>query len=425
MLKTACGAGSSGRFLLHMGCLRFLMPVVACAALAGCRGEHMPQPEAKAAPGIGEREAREITLRAVVLSRFEEQIDVSGTLAADEQMMLATKVAGRLASIGVDLSSPVKRQQVVAQIETTEYELGVQQAEAALAQARALLGLPAGSASAEVDVDRTAIVRQARATLVEARANAGRVDVLSREGLSPEAERDAVQATLARAEAGLESARQEVQLRQAQVRQRESELMVARQRLADTAIRSPIDGYVQLRRASVGEYLAVGAAVAEVVRTDPLRLQLAVPEREAMLVKPGQAVRVSRDATDPRISPDSRTGRVARLAPRLDADSRSLLIEADIANADGQLRAGNFVHAQIVVGEREVLTLPENAVVTFAGLQKVLLVENGKAVARPVTTGAKRGGDLEITSGVQVGEMVVESPGSLQHGAPVRPRGEE
>jgi RND family efflux transporter MFP subunit len=216
-----------------------------------------------------------------------------------------------------------------------------------------------------------------------------------------------------------------VRLRQAQVRQRQSELRVARQRLADTAIRSPIDGYVQLRRASVGEYLAAGAMVVEVVRTDPLRLRLAVPERESTLVKTGQAVRVSRDAADPRVSGDSRTGSVARLAPGLDADSRTLLIEADIANPEGKLRPGNFVHAQIVVGEREVPTLPQNAVVTFAGIQKVLLVRDGKAVERAITTGAKRDDDLEITSGVLVGEMVVESPGSLQQGELVRQRGEE
>jgi HlyD family secretion protein len=399
--------------------------VAALIALASCQGEQTPQAEAQAARGKSEADAREVTLRPVVLSRFEQQIDISGTLAADEQVMLATKVAGRLASIGVDLASAVKRDQVVAQIETTDYELGVQQAEAALAQARALLGLPAATSPGTIDIDGTAVVRQARATLGEARANAARVEALAREGLSPEADRDSAQATLARAEAGLESAREEVRLRQAQVRQRESELRVARQRLADTAIRSPIDGYVQLRRASVGEYLAAGATVAEVVRIDPLRLRLAVPEREATLVKAGQAVRVSLEAADPQVPPDAREGRVARLAPGLDADSRSLLIEADIPNTEGQLRPGNFVHAQIVVGEREVPTLPETAIVTFAGLQKVLLVKDGKAVERPVTTGVKRGGDIEITSGVQVGEMVVEAPGALQQGEPVRPRGEK
>jgi RND family efflux transporter MFP subunit len=400
-----------------------VIPCVALAILASCQTDQTPRAEGKAARGQSEADAREVTLRPVVLSRFEQRIDISGTLAADEQVMLATKVAGRLASISVDLASPVKRGEVVAQIETTDYELGVQQAEAALAQARALLGVPPGTAPNQIDVDSTTVVRQAQATLGEARANAARIEVLAREGLSPEAERDAARAALARAEAGLESAREEVRLRQAQVRQRESELRVARQLLADASIRSPIDGYVQLRRASVGEYLAAGATIAEVVRIDPLRLRLAVPEREAASVRVGQPVRVTLDSADPGVPADSRSGSVARLAPGLDADSRSLLIEADIPNPEGQLRPGNFVHAQIVVGEREVATLPQSAIVTFAGLQKVLLVKDGKAVERPVTTGARRGEDIEITSGVQVGEMVVEAPGSLQQGQPVRARG--
>jgi multidrug efflux pump subunit AcrA (membrane-fusion protein) len=136
-----------------------LLFIAACAALAGCQGEQMLHAEARSARGTGELAAREITLRPVVLSRFEQQIDISGTLAADEQVMLATKVAGRLASITVDLSSRVKREQVVAEIETTEYDLGVQQAEAALAQARALLGVPVGNESHAIDIDGTAPMR--------------------------------------------------------------------------------------------------------------------------------------------------------------------------------------------------------------------------------------------------------------------------
>ena len=391
-------------------------------AVLACQADPTPRAEAKAGSGATPRaDAREVQLSPVTSSRFEQTIEISGTLAADERVMIATKVTGRLASIAVDLSSPVKQGQVVAQIETTDYELGVQQADAALAQARAVLGLAPAMSPADVDVDATAVVRQARATLGEATANAARLEALAREGISPEADRDSAEATLARAEAGLQSAREEVRLRQAQVRQRESELRVARQRLADASIRSPIDGYVQSRRANVGEYMAAGATIADVVRVDPLRLRLAVPEREAVLVKAGQSVRVSLEGTDAPGTPPVENGRVARLAPGLDAESRSLLIEADIPNP-GHLRPGNFVHAAIVVGDREVPTVPESAIVTFAGLQKVIMVKDGKAVERPVTTGARRAKDIEISSGLELGELVVENPGTLQQGEPVRVR---
>jgi hypothetical protein len=115
---------------------------------------------------------------------------------------------------------------------------------------------------------------------------------------------------------------------------------------------------------------------------------------------------------------EKHTGVVARLAPSLDPQSRSLLIEADIQNP-GSLRPGNFVQARIIIGERRALTVPASAVVTFAGLQKVILVEDGKAVERPVTTGDVQGDRIEITTGVRDGEQVVEVPGALQQGQPV------
>jgi HlyD family secretion protein len=388
-------------------------------ALGACQSEAKPQPEADGRAGA-KPAAREVRLARVTASTFEQVIEIAGTLAADDQVTLATKVPGRLATIDVDMSSPVKQGQKIAQIETTDYELGVQQAQAALGQSRAQLGMPAQGRGEKPDIDATALVRQARATLEEARANQTRLAKLADEGLTPQADLDSARATLLRAEASLESAREEVRLRQAQVRQRESELEIARQRLADTAIRSPLDGFVQARRASQGEYLAAGAAVAEVVRIDPLRLRLAVPEREAISLKSGQAVhvRVTGQSGPPEMQVEY-TGVVARLAPSLDAQSRSLLIEADIENP-GTLRPGNFVQARIIVGQREVLTVPQTAIVTFAGLQKVILVEDGKAVERPVTTGDARGDAIEIVSGVRAGERVVDTPGLLQQGQPVR-----
>jgi HlyD family secretion protein len=384
---------------------------------AGCQSDSRPRAEASAGARSAEATgSREVRLARVSRSTFEQVIDVAGTLAADDQVVLATKVAGRLGTIAVDLASPVKEGQLIAQIETADYESGVEQAEAALGQARAQLGLPSSGQQGRLDVDATAIVRQALATLEEARANEARLVLLAGEGLAPQADLDAARAARLRAEALLQSAREEVRLRQAQVRQRESELEIARRRLADTAIRSPLDGFVQARRASKGEYLAAGAAVAEVVRIDPLRLRLAVPEREAISLKAGQLVRVR--VSGQSAGPEEHSGVVARLAPSLDTQSRSLLIEADIENP-GTLRPGNFVQASIVVGQRSVPTVPESAVVTFAGLQKVILVEGGKAVERPVTTGDVRGGRIEIRTGVEEGEAVVAEPGSLQQGQPV------
>jgi RND family efflux transporter MFP subunit len=396
--------------------LQFLLISLGISS-AACRPDAQPRAE-ETARAAEARPAREVQLEKVQLAELEQQIEVSGTLAADAQVTLAAKVPGRIASIAVDLSSAVKEGQVVAQIDATDYEIGVQQAAAALAQARAQLGLWGRGADVRVDIDATPVVRQARATLEEARANSVRQQALSEQGLSPEAELTTARASLARAEAALETARQEVQLRLAEAAQRESDLAIARQRLSDTVIRSPIDGFVQTRWVNRGEYLAAGARVVDVVRIQPLRLRLALPEREAGSVAPGQAVLVTLDGAAADAGASVR-GVVARVAPGLDAETRSLLIEADIPNP-GSLRPGHFVRARIAVGVRRVPTVSRAALVSFAGLEKVLRVSDGKVVEAPVTIGATQGDRVEIVRGLAAGELVVSTPGSLQQGQAVR-----
>jgi RND family efflux transporter MFP subunit len=169
-----------------------------------------------------------------------------------------------------------------------------------------------------------------------------------------------------------------------------------------------------MRRANVGEYLAAGAPIADLVRIDPLRLRVALPELEAADVRQGQPVRVS-------IQGDQTTysGTVARIAPSIDQKSRTLLVESDIKNP-GHLRPGSLVRAEIVVTSKPAPTIPESALIRFAGLSKVITVENGKAKEKTVTTGKKAGDRVEVVSGLKAGEAVVDKPGSLQQGQPVR-----
>jgi RND family efflux transporter MFP subunit len=164
----------------------------------------------------------------------------------------------------------------------------------------------------------------------------------------------------------------------------------------------------------VGQYLAAGAPIVDIVRIDPLRLRVAIPELEAAGVRAGQPVRV-------RLQGDSAVyaGTVARLAPAIDPQSRTLLVESDIKNP-GHLRPGSLVSAQIVVSSKPAPAVPASAIVRFAGLAKVITVEDGKAKEKQVTTGKTSGDLVEIVSGLSAGESVVARPGSLQQGQPVR-----
>ena len=168
------------------------------------------------------------------------------------------------------------------------------------------------------------------------------------------------------------------------------------------------------KRASVGEYLAAGAPVVDIVRMDPLRLRAEVPERDAGNVRSGQNVRVTIDGDN-----NVYVGQVMRLSPVIAQQTRMLMVEADVHN-NGRLRPGAFAHAEIVTNNAKMaVTVPNNAIVTFAGIEKVIVVQNGKALEKPVTTGRRSGEWTEIVAGVNVGDQVVIDPGNLQSGQPI------
>jgi RND family efflux transporter MFP subunit len=339
----------------------------------------------------------------------------TGTLAAEDQVVLGFQVPGRLSELLVDLGSRVRRGQPLARLDPTDFRLRVEQAEAALRQARVRVGLTPEGTDNRVNIEETAVVAQARAVLVEARLTRERMVKLWEQQLVARAQLDAAVAALQVAEARYQDAVEEVRNRQAVLAQRRSELELARQQLADTTLTSPIDGAVRERRASVGQYLAAGTPVATVVQLDPLRLRVAVPERDAADVRPGQNVRLT-------VEGDSASygGRVVRLSPAIEEQSRTLLVEAEIPNPRGALRPGAFAKAEITTDAgHPVVVVPASAIVTFAGIDKVLAVADGRAVEKRVQLGRRLGEHVEVVSGLGKGEAVVVQPGNLVGGQQV------
>lgn len=358
--------------------------------------------------------ARQVKTARVEETPFGEAVKANGTLAAFDQTTASVKVPGRLRTITVDLGSVVRRGQVIAQVEPQDYNLRVQQAEAALAQARARLGLSPDGRDDNVNPEQTGTVRQARAVLDEARVSRDRSAKLVEQGVVARSDFDTADAGYKVAVSRYQDAIEEIRNRQALLAQRRSELSLARQQLADTSVYSPLDGVVQEKRASVGEYLAAGAPVVNIVKMDPLRLRAEVPEREAKNVRSGQSVRVTLDG-DTTVY----LGQIMRLSPVIAQQSRMLLVEADVRN-NGKLRPGAFAHAEIVTNDAQMAaTVPNRAIVTFAGIEKVIVVQNGKALEKPVTTGRRNGDWTEIVAGVNVGDQVIVDPGNLQSGQAV------
>jgi RND family efflux transporter MFP subunit len=377
-----------------------------CPGGAAVSGE---EPKAKApAP-------REVKVTPAAERTLARTVSATGTLAADDQVVLGTKVAGRLAEINVDLGTRVRRGQVIGKLDQSDFQLRVDQADAALQQARVRLGLAPTGADERVDPEQTAVVRQARAVLDEARLTRDRSVKLMEQGLIARAQLDSAEASLQVAEGKYQDALEEVRNRQAIVVQRRSELELARQQLTDTVILSPLDGAVSLKQASVGEYLAAGAPIATLVRVHPLRLRVPVPERDGVGVRVGHAVTltVEGDATVYR-------GRVVRLSPIVQEQNRTLMVEAEVPNERGFLRPGSFARVDILTEvTQSVVTVPATSIIVFAGVEKVLVVRGGKTAEVRVTTGRRLGADVEVLDGLKRGEAVVTKPGNLVGGQPV------
>lgn len=360
------------------------------------------------------REARPVKVAQVSQVSMERTVTVTGTLAAYDQATVSAKVPGRLGSIAVDLGSVVKQGQKIAQIEQQDYQLHLQQTEAALAQARARVGLPPEGKDDRIDVEKTGTVRQAQALLDDAKLKLERAESLFQRGVLARAQLDGADAEHKVALSRYQDAVEEIRNRQALVVQRRSELEIARQQLTDSTIYAPFDGVVQEKRASIGEYLAAGSPIVNVVRMDPLRLRAEVPERESRDVRQGQEVRVTLEG-----DPNVYSGKIARISPAITAQNRVLIVEAEVRN-NGQLRPGSFARAEIVSDESTTaLSVPATAIVTFAGIDKVILVQDGKAVEKPVILGRRTADLAEVISGVNAGDLVVTNPGNLQSGQPV------
>ena len=432
---------------LHAAFL-ILVLVLACAA---CRKDVEP---AHATAVAGTAAMREVKTQIVQEEAWERTLRAVGSLAAFEQATLSTKVPGRLETLAVDLGTRVRRGDLVARIDARDYELRLQQAEAALQQARVRLGLAPEGDDDRVDPENTAVVRQVRAVLQEATASRERLIGLRKQGVSSQAELDVVEAAFRVAQSREQDALEEVKNRQALLAQRRVEIAIAREQLADTKIVAPFDGATLERRAGLGDYLVAGAPVAVLARIDPLRLRVEVPEHDASSVRIGQTVRLSLEG-DPKIY----TGTIARTSPVITERNRMLIVEAEIRNPSGQmiasdggsrapgangsasgtdegehesprdaphsseeaLRPGAFARAEIVVdANARTLTVPADAIVSFAGIDKVIAIQDGRAVERRVVLGRRANGRVEVLSGVSAGEEIVISPGNLQPGESVR-----
>ncbi|MEP7361651.1 MAG: efflux RND transporter periplasmic adaptor subunit [Acidobacteriota bacterium] len=358
-----------------------------------------------------------VVVERIAEGPIPEVVEANGELFAEEQANVSTKVPGRVERLNVDLGSIVKAGDVIAELEKTDYQFRVRQAEALVEQTRARLGLQ-GKNNDTVMPEEVSSVREAVAALKEARFIMDTTARLAKEGVVSKIDFEKAQVRAQGAEAHYQGALSDVTQAGSQLLERRAQLDLARQQLTDATIRAPFTGAITKRVASLGEYLGVNAIIVTLVRQHPLRVRLEVPERQAARVRQGQRIDIRLEG-----SQMIRAGRVVRLSPAIEAQNRTLLIEGEIPNEDGVLRPGSFVIGVITVdAAARGITVPAKALVSFAGTERVYIVKDGILDERVMRTGRRlSGGRVEVLDGLREGDVVVaEANDRMAKGRTVR-----
>lgn len=398
--------------------IRLLICAIAIAAtsvfLVSC-GRSKVQPNQQkdgAAPAVPV--VVQVSTAPAISRQLPRFFEATGSLAADEQTDVAPTVAGKVIAIGVDLGSYVKQGSVLVRLDDRDARIRLQQAEAQVAQAKssvrqaeAKIGLRPGQT---FDPTRVADVQNAQVALELAEKNLRRFEKLTESGDVSrtaydiqKAQRDQLQQQY---EVQLTLARQNyaaVQTARAAVDSTQTQVSAARKAIADAVVLAPMSGFVSDRPVAVGEYVTTSSKVVTIVRTNPLRMKIDIPEQAIGEVQPGQSVSLTVSA-----NPDQTfSGRVARVSPSVTATSRTLTVEAEVENGNNVLKPGQFATVRILLPQSSpAILVPARAVRTEAGTSRVYVIKNGHVDQRLVQLGQTEGDLIEIKTGVAADELV-------------------
>lgn len=299
-----------------------------------------------------------VTVEAVKVAtaQLPQTITAVGSLRSDESITVRPEVAGRISAIQFNEGQRVAKGATLIKLDPSINEADVQ---------------------------------QARANLKLAKSKFDRAVDLSKSNFISGQAKDEAENNLRVAEASLQ---------------------LAEAKLAKTEIKAPFSGIIGLRVLSVGDYVKEGADIVNLEAIDPLKVDFRVPEIYLKQVQVGQSLQVALDA----LPGKTYEGRVFAINPLIDATGRSLVIRAQVKNADAALRPGMFTRVRLITrNEQDALVLPEQAIVPQGEEQFVFKIVDGRALRTKVAVGQRRDGKVEIVSGLAAGDMVV-SAGQLK-----------
>ena len=351
-----------------------------------------------------------VTVTPVRAQSVARTVEFVGTLYANEEVTVSSEVDGRVAALAVDLGDRVAEGQGLAKIQDAEFRLAIRQTQGSLDEILAKLGLEK-TPPPDFDVTRTSLALRAKAELDDAEASLKRAKALYERQLIAAQEYDTAEMRAKTACATRDNMLEEARALIANANAKEAQLEMSRKKLGDTSIAAPLAGSIGKRFVSAGEYVKAGAPLFTIVQDHPLKLRGMIAERFAPEIRTGQAVNIRVDS----FADATFTGKLARISPSSEVTSRSFLVEGLVENTDRRLKPGFFAHAVVTTRvDPNALTVPQQAIVSFAGVSKVFVVvrepdKNDAARERIIQTGVRVGAnEIEVT-GLKPGELVVIS----------------
>jgi len=363
---------------------------------SGCStatGKSADQPAADRAPIA----AAPVAAVEQPIARF---IRATGSLMAEDQADVAAEIAGRVVATPVERGTAVTQGDVLIRLSPSEADAQASEAEANAAQIEARLGLKAGI---EFDANSVPEVQNAKAGFDLAQNEFNRIRSLLDQRVVSQSEFDQRRTQMEAARQQYESAKNGAAQQYQALQAARARVALAHKAVADTVVRAPFAGLVAERLVSTGDYVTKGLKVAVVVRVNPLRVQLTVPEQFVSAIAVGAPVNFEVDAYPGR----QFTGKVRFISPALEANQRALTVEAVVANPDRELKPGLFATARIEQPQRTPAVLvPASAVQTTAGTSRVFIVNGDHVEERIVTVGQTVDAQVEISNGLKAGERV-------------------
>ncbi|MEW5821110.1 MAG: efflux RND transporter periplasmic adaptor subunit [Cyanobacteriota bacterium] len=342
-----------------------------------------------------------VKVSPVIEMNIKDQIEVSGILYPNEEVIVSNKITGKVLSINADLGDYVNKGKVIAQIDPLDYQYQTDELNARLNITKIKLE---GVENKNKTLDDHTIVQQAKANMDDAYSRMLRLEELVEKKLVSQQDYDSSKAKYIAAKATYENAKINVASMKSELLANKAATNLSAHNVSETRITSPISGYIQKRSISLGEYLKAFTEMFTIVQTNPIKIRANIPERYAGVMNKGSKIKFSVDSYPDRTF----NGTVNRVAPAIDTTSHTFEIEALVNNENNELKPGLFASINIDLGTTHIgMFVPESAIYSTVGLNKIFTLDGNKTKEHIVKLGSFSDNMIEIINEIKLNDKVI------------------